>query len=83
MLTGNLEFGWDSFGNYETNLIWKENHPPLRSDEVDSLGVDSDEVDSLGVDSDEVDSLGRLHSLRKSLIQPNKIGDYLRLSKNK
>ena len=73
LLTGNLEFGWDSFWNYETNVIWKENHPPLRSDEVDSLEVGSDEVDSLG----------RLHSLRKGLIQPNKIGDYLRLSKNK
>ena len=28
---------WHSFGNYETNLIWKENHPPLRSNEVNSL----------------------------------------------
>ena len=28
---------WDSFGNYETNLIWKENHPPLPSNEVNSL----------------------------------------------
>ena len=25
-------------GNYETNLIWKENHPSLRSNEVNSLG---------------------------------------------
>ena len=24
----------DSLGNYETNLIWKENHPPLRSNDV-------------------------------------------------
>ena len=29
----------DSVGNYETNLIWKENHPPLRSNEVNSLGT--------------------------------------------
>ena len=28
----------DSFGNYETNLIWKEHHPPLGSKEVSSLG---------------------------------------------
>ena len=32
------QLGWDSLGNYETNLIWKENHPPLRSNEVNSLG---------------------------------------------
>ena len=32
------QIGQDSFGNYETNLIWKENHPPLRSNEVNSLG---------------------------------------------
>ena len=32
------ELGRDSLGNYETNLIWKENHPPLRSNEVNSLG---------------------------------------------
>ena len=31
------QIGQDSFGNYETNLIWKENHPPLRSNEVNSL----------------------------------------------
>ena len=28
---------WHSFGNYETNLIWKENHPPLPSNELNSL----------------------------------------------
>ena len=27
----------DSAGNYETNFIWKENHPPLLSNEVNSL----------------------------------------------
>ena len=32
------QLGRDSFGNYETNLIWNENHPPLRSNEVNSLG---------------------------------------------
>ena len=32
------QLGRDSLGNYETNLIWKENHPPLRSNEVNSLG---------------------------------------------
>ena len=32
------QLGWDSFGNYETNLIWKENHLSLRSNEVNSLG---------------------------------------------
>ena len=32
------QLGRDSLGNYETNLIWKENHPPLRSNEVYSLG---------------------------------------------
>ena len=32
------QLGRDSFGFYETNLIWKENHPPLRSNEVNSLG---------------------------------------------
>ena len=32
------QLGRDSFENYETNLIWKENHPPLRSKEVNSLG---------------------------------------------
>ena len=25
-------------GNYETNLIWKENHCPLQNNEVNSLG---------------------------------------------
>ena len=29
--------GWDYLGNYETNLIWKENHLPLRRNEVNSL----------------------------------------------
>ena len=28
----------DSLRNYEPNLIWKENHPPLRSNKVNSLG---------------------------------------------
>ena len=28
----------DSAGSYGTNLIWKENHPPLRSNEANSLG---------------------------------------------
>ena len=32
------QLGWDSLGDYESNLIWKENHPPLRSNEVNSLG---------------------------------------------
>ena len=32
------QLGRDSFGNYETNLIWKENHPPLRSNEANSFG---------------------------------------------
>ena len=32
------QLGRDSVGNYETKLIWKENHPPLRSNEVNSLG---------------------------------------------
>ena len=32
------QLGWDSFGNYETNLIWKENHLTLHSNEVNSLG---------------------------------------------
>ena len=32
------QLGWDSVGNYETKLTWKENHPPLRSNEVNSLG---------------------------------------------
>ena len=32
------QLGRDSFGNHKTNLIWKENHPPLRSNEVNSLG---------------------------------------------
>ena len=32
------QLGWDSFGNYETNLIWKDNHPPLCSNEVNSPG---------------------------------------------
>ena len=30
--------GRGSVGNYENNLIWKKNHPPLRSNEVNSLG---------------------------------------------
>ena len=29
----------DSAGNYETNFIWKENHPPLLSNEVNSLDI--------------------------------------------
>ena len=28
----------ESVANYETDLIWKENYPPLRSDEVNSFG---------------------------------------------
>ena len=32
------QLGRDSLGNYEANLIWKENHPPLRNNEVNSLG---------------------------------------------
>ena len=32
------QLGRDSVGNYEIKLIWKENHPPLRSNEVNSLG---------------------------------------------
>ena len=32
------QLGPDSVGNYETNAIWKENHPPLRSNEVNNLG---------------------------------------------
>ena len=30
--------GWNSLGNYETNLIWKETHLPLRINELNSLG---------------------------------------------
>ena len=32
------ELGWASLGNYETILIWKENHPLLCPNEVNSLG---------------------------------------------
>ena len=32
------QLGRNSFGNYKTNFIWKEKHPPLRSNEVNSLG---------------------------------------------
>ena len=32
------QLGRDSFANYEINLIWKEDYPPLRSNEVKSLG---------------------------------------------
>ena len=28
----------ESVANYETDLIWKENYPPLRSNEVNSFG---------------------------------------------
>ena len=31
------QLGPHSIGNYETNLIWKENHPPLRSNKVNNL----------------------------------------------
>ena len=32
------QLGHDSFGNYETNCTWKENHPPLLNNELNSLG---------------------------------------------
>ena len=32
------QLGQDSLRNYETNLIWKESYPPLRSNEVNSFG---------------------------------------------
>ena len=32
------QLGRDSAGNYGINLIWKENHSPLSSNEVNSLG---------------------------------------------
>ena len=32
------QLGQDSLGNYETNLIWKKNHPLLRNNEMNSLG---------------------------------------------
>ena len=40
LFTGNLEkkASRESVANYETDLIWKENYPPLRSNEVNSFG---------------------------------------------
>ena len=38
LFTESLENTRDSVGNYETNVIWKENYPQLRSNELTSLG---------------------------------------------